>query len=325
MRLFLYIFLLHCFFIIPSTSYAGKVIDRIVAKVNNDVITLSEVNEEGEPIYRRIHEQLPPEQIEEALKRAQKEILANLIDRLLITQRGEERNVEVDDTEVDAFLERILTKNNTSLEKFRAELEKIGTNETAYRNTIRSQILRSKLVNYEIHSKIVITDSQIQEYYDKRYSDIRSDDGYHLLQFGCMWGEKGRSSSPDEAQARATQLREMIVSGENFKDLAKEYSDLPSASDGGDIGVFAEEELAPYMWEAIKNLKPGEVSEVIATPAGFQFFKLLSSKHGNVIIQAPLDSVREEIRTQLYDEELEEKFNEWVKQLREQAYIEELL
>jgi len=109
------------------------------------------------------------------------------------------------------------------------------------------------------------------------------------------------------------------------RDIKEEYSDLPSASDGGDIGVFAEEELAPYMWEAIKNLKPGEVSEVIATPAGFQFFKLLSSKHGNVIIQAPLDSVREEIRTQLYDEELEEKFNEWVKQLREQAYIEELL
>ena len=325
MRLLLYILLLNCTVIFPYTVQAGQVVDRVVAVVNEDVITLSEVNEEGEPVFRRIYDQLPADQSEDAIKTAQKEILSKLIDRLLISQRGRERHIEVSDAEVDAAIERILIKNDITLEQLKSDLAQAGTNETNYRNTIRNQILRSKLVSYEIHSKIVITDNQIQEYYNKRYSNIKSEDGYHLLQFGFMWGKKGRSSTPEEAKARAQQIHDMVVSGENFKNLAKEYSDLPSSSDGGDIGVFSKEELAPYMWEAIQHLKPGEISEVIATPSAYQFFKLQSSKRGNVIVQAPLESVREEIRTQLYDQELEDKFDIWVKQLREQSYIEELL
>ena len=124
---------------------------------------------------------------------------------------------------------------------------------------------------------------------------------------------------------RALQLRDMVLNGSNFNELAKEYSDLPSAADGGDIGVFAKEELADYMWEAIKDLKPGETSEIILTPSGYQFFKLLTSKKGNILSQAPLESVSEEIRAKLYDQELDKRFDTWVEQLREHSYIEELL
>jgi peptidyl-prolyl cis-trans isomerase SurA len=216
-------------------------------------------------------------------------------------------------------------KNNTSVEQFREELARIGTNEKSYRNKIRNQILRSKLISYEIRSKIVITDRQIQEYYHQKYSNINTEDGYHLLQFGCSWGENSRSGSPEEAHMRAIQLRDMVLGGANFSDLAKEYSDLPSANDGGDIGVFAKTELADYMWEAIQGLNPGDVSNIIRTPSGYQFFKLVSSKQGNIVSQAPLESVSEEIRGQLYDQELEEKFNNWVKQLRQHSYVEELL
>lgn len=325
MRFSLYLIIFFSIFIFSNTAYTGDVVDRIVAVVNDDAITLSEVNEEGEGMFRRIHNEAPPDQVGAAIKQAQKQILSGLIDQLLISQRAEQRNVEVGTSEIDAALDNILTRNNTTVEQFHDELAKIGTNEKSYRKSLRNQILRSKLISYEIRSKIVITDYQIQDYYQKSYSSMKTDEGYHLLQFGCGWAEKGRSGSSEEAHMRIIQLRDMVLNGSNFNELAKEYSDLPSAADGGDIGVFANEELADYMWDAIKNLKPGEISDIILTPSGFQFFKLLSSKKGNVLTQAPLESVSEEIRAKLYDRELEKKFDNWVKQLREHSYVEELL
>lgn len=325
MRFQLYCIIVISFIILPFNIAAGEIVDKVVAVVNDDIITLSELNEEGEAMYRRIHEQVPSGQVEETMRQAQKQILSELIDQLLISQRAAQRNIDVDETEIDAAIDRILMRNNTSVEQFREELAKMGTNEKNYRKKLRNQILRSKLISYEIRSKIVITDRQIQEFYHKKYSNIMTEEGYHLLQFGCSWGENGRSGSPEEAHMRAIQLRDMVLGGSNFNDLAKEYSDLPSAGDGGDIGFFAKEELADYMWEAIQGLHPGDISNIILTPSGYQFFKLISSKQGNVVTQAPLESVSEEIRAQLYEQELEEKFDSWVKQLRQHSYVEELL
>ena len=325
MRFSLYLIVFFSLFILPNNAYTGDVVDKIVAVVNDDAITLSEVNEEGEAMFRRIRNEVPVGQVGEAIKDARKHILSGLIDQLLISQRAEQRNIEVDPAEIDAAVDSILTRNNTTIEQFHDELAKMGTNEKSYRKSLRNQMLRSRLISYEIRSKIVITDRQIQDYYQKSYSSMKTDEGYHLLQFGCSWGENGRSGSSEEANMRAIQLRDMVLSGSNFNELAKEYSDLPSAGDGGDIGVFAKEELADYMWDAIKDLKPGETGDIILTPSGFQFFKLLSSKKGNVLTQAPLESVSEEIRAKLYDQELEKKFDNWVKQLREHSYVEELL
>lgn len=325
MRFSLYFIVFFSIFIFPNNGYSGDVVDRIAAVVNDDAITLSEINEEGEPMYQRIRNEVPSDQVDDTLKKAQQKILSGLIDQLLISQRAEQRNIEIDPSEIDAAIDNILTRNNSTIEQFHAELAKMGSNEKIYRKNLKNQILRSRLISYEIRSKIVITDQQILDYYQKSYGSIKIAEGFHLLQFGCGWGENGRSGSSEEANMRAIQLRDMVLNGSNFSELSKEYSDLPSAADGGDIGVFSKEELADYMWEAIKDLKPGETSELILTPSGFQFFKLLSSKKGNVLTQAPFESVSEEIRTKLYEEELGKKFDNWVKQLREHSYVEELL
>lgn len=124
---------------------------------------------------------------------------------------------------------------------------------------------------------------------------------------------------------RAEQLRGMVMAGENFHEIAKSYSDLPSAADGGDIGVFKRDELSQTMQTGLKGLRPGEVSMIIENGNSLQFFKLISSKSGNVITQAPLETVRDEIRTLLMDQHLKEKFENWVTQLREISYVEEQL
>ena len=317
--------LLAASFFLPAAALAEDVVDRVVAVVNDEIITLSELEEEAGPTFDKIRQEAPVDQVDATIQKARKDILRNMIDHKLLLQRAAKRQVEVSDTEMNAALDRILEQNGITLEQFREELANMGLTEEKYRATLRDQILRTKLISYEIRSKVVITNEQVEAYYRNKYTQNHAPEGYHILQFGSGWEDKGRSASREEAQKRAEQLREMVVAGENFKDIAKNHSDLPSGIDGGDIGTFKKEELAAYMWEAIKDLRPGEVSPIIETPEGFQFFKLLSSSREGVIAQAPLENVKEEIRASLYDQELKRKFEEWVKELRENSYIEELL
>jgi peptidyl-prolyl cis-trans isomerase SurA len=323
--MFKHIFLIMSFLILLPAPAPAELIDRVVAVVNNDVITLSELYEESEPTFQKIRETAPPEQVHAALRKARQDILDSLIDRALIAQKAESSGLSVSDEDIDATIERIISQNNTTPERFQRELAKMGLSEDSYRQKIKSQMLQSKLINYEIRSKIVIPDEKVLQYYRESFGRETADDGYHLLQIGCGWGEKGRSETRIDAMKRAEQLRAMILEGESFKEIAKAYSDLSSAGYGGDIGVFKENELAQYMREAIVGLHPGQVSKIIETPSAFQFFKVLSAKQGDVVEQAPFASVKEEIRDRLYQQELRENFDKWLRQLREEAFIQKLL
>jgi len=318
-------FFLIAHLVVATVALAGELVDRVVAVVNDDVITLSELEEEAAPAFAKIRAEAPAAQVDDAIQKARRDILRSMIDHKLLLQRAANRQIEVSDAEIDAAIDRIMEENSLTVEQFREQLAAMGVSEGKYRSSLRDQILRSRLLSYEIRSKVVITNEQIEAYYRDKYLQHNSPEGYHILQFGSGWEDKGRSASKEEALKRAEQLREMVLAGENFNEIAKSYSDLPSGVDGGDIGTFKKEELADYMWQSIKDLHPGEVSPVIETPAGFQFFKLLSKSSDGVIAQAPLENVKEEIRATLYDQELKKKFEYWVKELRENSYVKELL
>ena len=310
---------------LTSAALAAELVDRVVAVVNDDIITFSELEEEAAPTFEKIRAEAPPAHVDDAIQKARKEILRNMIDHKLLLQRAAKRKIEVSDADIDAAMQRIMEQNSLTEEQFRDQLATMGVSEEKYRASLRDQILRSRLLSYEIRSKVVITNEQVEAYYRDKYMQNNSPEGFHILQFGSGWEDTGRSASKEEAQKRAEQLREMVLAGENFNEIAKNYSDLPSGVDGGDIGTFKKNELADYMWQSIKDLHPGEVSPVVETPSGFQFFKLLSRSSDGVIAQAPLENVKDEIRATLYDQELKKKFEYWVKELRENSYVKELL
>jgi peptidyl-prolyl cis-trans isomerase SurA len=321
----LYILRFLVFLLLFPVLARAEVIDRVVAVVNDDLITLSELNSEGALHFEKIREQAPPEERSLALTAARKEILANMIERKLIAQRAAEHGIEVSDEEIEMNYFRIMEQNNFSEEQFAAELAKSGLSPQMYKDNLRNQITQQRLLGVEIRSKVVITNEQIEEYYNTQYGQINKEDGLHILQIGCLWGRGSKAASKEEARMRAQQLHGMVMAGENFKEIARSYSDLPSASDGGDIGVFRRDELSRPMQEGFDGLRAGEVSPIIDSGDSFQFFKLLSSKSGSVITQAPLQTVREEIRALLQEQQLKEKFDKWVIQLREDAYIKEQL
>lgn len=310
---------------------ASHLVDRVVAVVNDDVITMSEVDNEGRGYFKKINDQAPAAQVEDALTRAREEVLNTLIDKKLIAQEAKHLKVAVSDPELQAAADRMMLNNKITKEILLDQLTQMGMTYDSYLETLRNQILQSKLVNYEIRSRIIITDDMVLDYYDTNYTKHISEGGYYLMQMGFTWGKPGSDTSVPaqyadkmDAKKRAERVRSLVLDGQSFRTLAQKFSDLPSAADGGDLGVFQKEDMAPYMQDAILDLKPGGVSDIIETPSGYQFFKLLSSSDGQIVVQASFASVKEEIRNKLYDQKLKESFAEWVKNIKEKAYIKKL-
>ena len=133
------------------------------------------------------------------------------------------------------------------------------------------------------------------------------------------------NKAKDLARKRAEEARQEVLNGGDFGILARQSSDLPSAEDGGDLGVFQEDELASYMRDAILELNVGEISPIIETPTGFQFFKLLSRQKGEGVEHAPLDTVKNDLRATLLEKKFEEAYEDWVGKIKKGSYIKRML
>lgn len=316
--------------LLAPPSYGDHLVDRVVAVVNDDVITLTELDKAGQDLFERIKKQAPPGEVERALAKAREEVLSGLVDKLIVRQQAAKLSMTVSEQEVDEAVDQILARNNATSEDFQKELAAMHISEQEYRDNIRDQILQAKLVNREVRSRVVVTEEDIRNYYQKEYTQEKGEGGYHILQMGFTWRNtvtlaKAGSETKEEARQKAEKVRARVLAGESFRELAKEYSNLPSAVDGGDIGLFKKNEMAPYMKDVVLAMHPGGISPIVETGNAFQFFKLLSQREGDLVVKAPYESVHDEIRDVLYRDELEKQYKKWVKSLREEAYIKILL
>ncbi|MCI5148584.1 MAG: hypothetical protein D3916_04200 [Candidatus Electrothrix sp. MAN1_4] len=310
----------------------SEIIDSSVAVVNEDVITLSDVNRVGKVIFRQIIEEAPLEQQEKALQEARKKITDQLIENKLLTQQAGSLNISVTAAEIDRAQNQILQRNNFTDQDFKDELKKMGLSREQYRETLHQQILRSKLINYEIRSKVVIPDEEIEKYFEQHYSKqakAEKAENYYVLQLGISWADTMQPADIPTAKKKAhdwiKEAHTLAKQGQDFKELARQYSNLASAADGGDLGFFKKDEMAAYMREAVTSLQPGEISPVIERPDSYTFFKLLQHTQGTESEKPVLDkSTQEEIRNTLYKQQAEERYKTWLDKIRNEAYIKVL-
>jgi peptidyl-prolyl cis-trans isomerase SurA len=307
---------------------SAEVVDKVVAVVNNEVITLSELEEETTGLFRSITKNNPDAPILDALEEAREVTLNNMIERQLIQQKAKKYNVKVTEEDIDAAYETMRSNMSLNPTEFRQKLDKSGMTEESYRDKLRTQILQSRLLSYDVRSKIIVTEEMILDYYDENYTARVDKGSYYLLQMGFSWPEtddpQQEAANKQETLNRTERVYNLVKNGQDFNLLAEKFSDLPSASDGGDIGIFTLDEMAPAMRDAVATLSPGELSKIIDTPAGYQFFKLLSGEENAIVVTASFEATREEIRAKIFEEKLKAAYSEWVIKLKEDAYIQRL-
>ena len=157
---------------------SAELLDRVVAVVNEEVITLSDLEKEGERFYREIAAKTPAGSLPETLKKAREDVLDSLIEKRLIAQQAKAKNISVSKDEVEAAFQQMREQSGLSAADFLAKLQSEGMTEPAYREQLKNQVLQGKLVNADVRSKVVITDDDILDYYDTHYTSQVGGDGY---------------------------------------------------------------------------------------------------------------------------------------------------
>lgn len=303
--------------ILPALASAD-VIDGIVAVVNDEVITSYDVDRVVTLMVKdaeRRGEHLPADTA--PLRAA---ALNQLVDKKLIEQKIKELDIKVSDDEVRQTIEDVKKQNNMTQEALVAALQSQGLSFEQYRSQLREQLERMKLMGQEVRSKIQVGEREIREYYDANRKKFGEEE---LFRARHIFFRLAKGASADETKrvmAIAQGVLAEAKAGKDFAELAKKYSDDPQAAkDGGELGTFKKGDMLPEIEETVVKMKPGDVSDLVKTPAGFHIIKLEEKMAGNA---KPFDAVKGEIEEMLYKKKSEERFTQWLADLRKGAAIE---
>lgn len=297
----------------------GEVVDRIVALVNNEVLTLSELEETGRHIFDQVQQSTSPSEREEKLREVRKAVLDQLIENKLLDQEIRNRKIEIPEREVDAAIQEVMTHNHLTENELKKALAKDGLTYSYYRQRIREDLGKMHLINREIKSKIVIKEEELRKTYSqnlKEYTDqLEVKVQQIFLPIPQFATEEQITTIRKEAQSILGKARQ----GEDFAQLALSYSKGPEAREGGVLGFFKPKELRPELEEAAFKLKPGELSDLIKSQEGFHILRVMERKGGE---PKPFAEVQDKIRDEMVQAEGERQFREWMKALRAKAYVE---
>jgi peptidyl-prolyl cis-trans isomerase SurA len=284
-------------------SLAAKIEDRIVAIVNSDLIMLSEVKREVAPERERIEKQYKGEERSRRLQMAEAMALTRMIERRLQIQEAKVRSVDVTDQEVKQAVKQLTQQG-----------EKLDEKDPASMRSVRDQLTLLKVVDREVRSGVMVADPEMKRYYQEHRDRFALPEEYTLSQI-FLRAREDMADVRGKAQEVMTQLKQ----GESFEDLALRYSDDPTGSRGGRLGLVRQGELLPAIERGVSNLVPGGISDVVESPIGLHIVRLDDKKPKEF---RPYEEVKQEIQALVFQQKSEDMFQAWLADLKNKAYIE---
>ena len=297
----------------------AELIDRIVAVVNNDIITLYDLNRAFKPYEENIKALgYTPDEERGTLFQVRKDLLDQLINSKLADQEIERAQISVSEKDIDETIERIKASRSASDEQLREGLASQGMTMAEYRKEIKEQILRNRLVNREVKSKIVVTNEDIKAYYDSHQEEYAGEKKYYLYNLFVRLSPEAEPSETEAALAQMQDAKARLDQGLSFEVLFNELKDSSSRIQGTDLGLYHLEELSEQLQGAVEKLNAGEYSEVLDTDFGPQIIYVQKVQE---TAAKSLDEVESEIVEILYNELVDNKYQDWLDDLRKRSLI----
>jgi peptidyl-prolyl cis-trans isomerase SurA len=297
----------------------STVVDRILVKVNDEIITQSDLNRQMEPVIPEIRARYKGDRLAEETKKVEKQALDMLIEEKLLYQKA----VEMDyytraEPKVASYVQRVMKeKGYKDEEELEQALLKQGMSLREFREEVQKQISIEELKGDFIGSRITILKPEIEKYYKDHIADYTTPAEVSLSEIIIPAGGGSR-----EAEDRAKDIYSRLQRGEeSFANLASQYSKGPTANKGGDIGAYQVDKLTPEMAKAIANYKEGESTKPQLLREGYAIFHIDSRK---AAVVRPLEEVRDQIRDKIGDARYEPEFTRFIAQLKEDAYVDYL-
>ncbi len=301
------------------TSAQAEVADRIVAVVNDEVITLSEWNSAFEPYRANVGASHTGEEREKVLTENRIILLNRMIDNLLIEQQSRKTGIVITDEELINAIKDLLRRRNISQDDLQKALDREGTTLETYKKGVRDQLMRIRLIQREIKSRVAVSDEEIGAYYLKHREDYEGKETVRIRQILLPLPKEEDQAEKEKIRANAEAIRKLLLNGESFELLSVKYSQGSAAAAGGDIGYIEKGMILHEVEEVAFSLSLNQISGVIESPVGFHIIKVIDRRGAGF---KNIESVREEIREKIDQEKMEKKFDEWMDALRIKSHIE---
>lgn len=312
----LIILLLGSLTIFPSTALWAAIVDRIVAQVNNEIITLSEL-EQAMKYFQALEPGNPAARSSEAFRR---QVLEMLIDRKLAKEEAKRLGITASDKEINQNLEDIKRRNGFANDEALAKaLAKEGMTLEQLRQQIAEQIQQDRLMYATVKGKVKVSEADIRRFYELHYRE--ADNRLRIKVLNLPFPPRADADQQEKVRQLAERLLEAARRGENFDRLLQEYNQPMAGVPGGDLGYVRQTDVDPQFFAFLARLRPGEVAAV-RTPHGFQLIKLVDARIGKA---KTLEEARPEIERLLERSELQKAFSEYLKGVRQKALIKIML
>jgi len=331
---------------------AGQVVEEIITRVNNQIITRSEYSRSKDQLKEEVKQQ-DPTNADKAYTEREKDVLRDLIDQQLLLDKAKDLGLS-GDTELIKRLDQMRKDMKLeTMEDLEKEATKQGISWEDFKQNMRNQILTQKVIGEEVGSHLSLSKEEEEKFYEEHKSEMEQPESVQLSEIlvapkvlppatpsitpdpnaapGAAPSAQPQSQ-PDEAakqaseqaaldaaQAKANDLLKQIKDGAAFEDVAKKYSDGPSASDGGTLGLFKRGQLAKELEDKTFAMKAGEVTDVIRTKQGWVILKVVEHREAGV---PPLKDALPKIQDALYYQKLQPALRAYLTKLREEAYID---
>lgn len=309
-----------CLFLAGGVTRA-ETIDRIVAVVNDDIILYSELQDQ----VKLLQEASPSIKLNTQAEREQFErgVLQRMIQTRLAEQEIKRLKINVSEHDIDAAVDRFKQENGFTDDQLKYVLQQQGETLARFREDIKKQLERARLIERVLKSKTVITDEQVDSYLQGQEGSaqptVSTNEKRHLA---VIFLPVRSASQADQVEQLANKIHKQLKDGEDFSKLAKQYSQGPAAEDGGDIGFIAATDLAPAIASATQGLNANQITDVLKTPQGCYIIKVVEVRGEQQKVSNNSTTARDKARNVLFQQEIDRKYEQWIKELMDKSFIQ---
>jgi peptidyl-prolyl cis-trans isomerase SurA len=297
-----------------------KLVDRIVAEVDNEIITYRELEKEIQPFVEKIKAAgYSNAEEKELIAEVRARMLRNLVDEKISEIAAKRSEVEVEKEEIEQFVNNIRKEQNLTTEELESALMMEGMTLEDYKEKLRQQILKKKLIDFEVRSKIVITKEDIKKYYEENSQKYGGEEAFEIWHITVPTSQFDEESKTEIIE-KLKNIKKEASENKNFKDIVsdpKPYLDEINVL-SGNLGYFKKGDLSDSIKNVIENLDVGDLSEPLVTSRGIQLFYISDKQQKG---KTDFEKAEPEIRRTLYNEEVEKRFETWIETLKENMHI----
>lgn len=316
---YLFFALLAAFISLPAFVSADTVVEEIVARVNNQIITRSQYQHEQQQIKEECEH---PEQShpEEDCANGGKDVLRGLIDRQLLLDKGKDLEITADTELIKRLDDMRKQMKLDTMEDLEKAAQAQGISFEDFKQNMRTEIITQQVIQREVGSHVNVSDADVKKFYAQHKSEMAHPEAIKLSEILISTDQAGEDPRKlAAAKTKADDLVKQIRGGASFEDLAKKESADPSATQGGDLGVFERGKLAKQLEDLTFSMKKGDVSDAIRTKQGFVILKVTDHQAAGV---PQLSDIQPRVQEDVYMQKLQPALREYLKKLREDAFID---